>query len=815
MQGYRGHNCLRYMRTYLLGVWLICLAGGVMAQQAVNQPLVWYVPQPSLSTPFMANSAVIHYSSWTDLAEKLAHRPAQSFHLSLVLDQNTAADWRALRTVPPANSLSVMLADSVMGDSLLPILAAWPTLTKVELGGFTPPRSYTFVKNAKGETVFGTKEYAKRLAATGWERLRSVAEMIILEGVKTEEAIRVAEQLPALTSLTIRQYIDMAIKNEPIALGGLHRLRKLSIEGRMATRSYTEAFKGLANLTDLQITDPDVPQFNIGLTHMPTLRRLAITSMALSQLRLGGLQQLEELTLTNRFKNPPRRTATGQPATEPAPTTISLDSTLAGLTSLKRLSVAYTDLSTLPAGLLANTGLTYLSLPDAGLGTLPDEISQLKELNELILDNNPLRRLPDGLCRLPKLSRLSVSKCELSELPAAIGQLTSLTVLALDANQLTQLPASMGQLSKLRRLNVAMNQLTELPAELGKLPDLTIIAAFWNKISRFPSGFSHVNELYLSDNQLTELPASLGTLRRLRTLLLDNNPLAALPETIGQLDSLETLVLGENQLTTLPGSLGKLRRLRSLTIGANQLRALPESISGLVSLTSLSVQDNPIARLPASIGAWNQLQSIKLRLPQLESLPEQIGRWQSLQSLAVESDRLLTLPGELVDCQKLNDISVAGNRFIGLPEAIGQLRQLASLTVAGKADSLTGQGRGQLIALPASLVSCTALTSLTVKHQQRFDGVEALQLATRLAALEGLSLINCGLTDLTDVPWKQLPVLYLNLSQNQISQLPAALLTMPNLRQLNVSETNLPTIQNRVFIGRNQLADALKNEVPK
>lgn len=798
MQGYRGGNRHRGVITYLIGLWLTCMTGTVMAQQKIQEELPWYVPQRASASRYMGSSNVVEYSSMQDLAEKLANRSGKPYHLSIRLENSTAEYWQQLRSLPAATGLAVELVDSLMSDTLIQIIANWNELKRIDISGLITPRSFTVVTNAKGEKIVSQVPSQKRLPVTGWNKLRSVQEIVITNEIDVSQAISVFQELPALESLTIQQFfMSRPTQDVPVNFTGLGRLRKLTIAGGDASWDYKKTFSGLPNLEELTINNPDIRELNAGLSYLTKLSSLRLTvfgqTTTLPQLKLGGLANLQTLYLMSR-----------------AQSAISLDSTLAGLTTLQRLSIEQIKLERFPKSLVANKGLTYLSMPDAELGTLPNEIGQLGALQELILDNNPLHRLPDAICQLRQLRRLSVSRCELDSLPAAIGQLTSLTSLVLTTNQLTELPASVGQLTQLRELNVAMNQLSALPAELGTLPNLQIIAAFWNKITRFPVGFSQIRDLYLSDNQLTELPARLGTSKRLRTLLIENNLITALPDNIGQLDSLETLGIGGNQLTRLPASIGSLRRLTRLDLGLNQIRVLPETIGGLTSLTSVSLKDMLISRLPASVGAWKQVKLILFRLPLLESLPEEIGQWQQLDNLTIESDRLLVLPEKITDCQQLSFLAVTGKRLIGLPESVGKLANLINITLDGRADSLTGQGSGKITVLPATMASCKKLTSLLILNQQQFDGTEAMQLTEGLPGLKYLTFVNCGLTELTGIAWKRLHASTVNLSKNRISQLPTAIFDMPNLEQINLSETNLPGPLNQFFFRRSELVQAYK-----
>ena len=808
MQGYWVGNRVVSIATALAAILPAWLPGVGRAQSAESELIRNYTPNRVGSALFTEQHQSNEYSNWADLAEKVVQQPDKPYLLTLVLDKNTPADWQALRKLPSAKGISIQVADAVLSDSLLSILANWTTLEKIRISPVWGAQSFTMVKNAKGEMEFTSKRSPAKVPMRGWNKLRSVREVSLSEGLEMNQVLAAIQALPALESLEIWQFPFGESMPVTASFSGMKQLRKLRLND--VRLNHAAVFSGLPSLTDLVVNDVDVASLNTGLPFLTNLKRLDVTCFPVDDLRLGGLPALETLRLqAGRDRSRTRTTAVGS-SVKLLATAISLDSVLAGLTTLKRVELEQVKLASFPDNLLKNRELLTLSMPDADLTTLPETIQQLTELTDLTLDNNPIRRLPDLFCRLKKLQRLSLSRCELSTLPAAIGDLTSLTSLVLNTNQLQSLPPSLGQLTNLRQLNVSMNQLTALPNELSTLPNLETIAAFWNKITCVPSRFVRLRDLYLSDNQLTELTFSPVDRSCLRSLVLDNNPIIKLPDSLGQLDSLETLVLGNNSLTALPNSIGSLRWLQRLVIGQNQLRVLPESIGGLTSLTSVTIADNPIAQLPSSVGAWRAVKTVSLTLPFLDKLPGQIGQWQALCQLTIDSDRLLLLPNELTDCQQITDLSITGNRLVGLPETIGKLTRLQTLTVSGRTDSQTGPGQGQLVALPASLTNCLHLTDLQIRDQQQFDGVEALQVMTAFPALRRLSLVNCGLTELSNVPWKRLPMLFLNLSKNRVSQLPAAFMEMPHLQQINLSETNLPQHLNRFFNTKDQLTAALK-----
>jgi erbb2-interacting protein len=754
-------------RTYLpLMSWLLIgwlLATTYLSHAQPSPRLLWYVPQSAERAPADDSTGIITYTTWADLAQQVARRPAQPYYLRLRLNQPTEADWQTLQTLPSPHRLHVTTTDTVVAAPLLDVMATWPALRRLELNAEVLPSSYTMVVNARGEATIVTGKAPKfcRLPKQGWERLPHIEAVKIEAGFEPSRALETLQYLPNLTTLELHMFFFEDTKLL-VPLGRLAKLRELTLTGRDLRGDYVAGIKTLVNLEKLTLSTGFMAELNQTLRHLPKLRALNLTyapnrrpgastkGMQLADLRLGTLPNLDTLVLEGAFA-------------EAAP--VAADSTFAGLTSLRSLTMKRIALASLPASLTANASLAVLHVPKCRLATLPETLDRLTALSDLLLDENPLGNVPGPLCRLPRLRHLSLNSCDLDSLPAAIGNLATLTELSLASNRLSTLPASVGALQNLQSLNVGSNGLSILPAEVGTLPHLETLAAFSNDLTALPAGFPALKHLHLANNSFTAWAATPGTLRRLRTLTLDGNSLTALPEAIGQLDSLEFLSVMDNGLTALPEGIGLLRRLKHLSLDANRIGQLPERIGTLGTLRHVSLNGNPLESLPNSVGNWLNVRTVRLQLPRLRNLPETIGAWQQLRSLTLESDVLLVLPGALTQCRRLTNLHVSGARLIGLPESIGDLRKLKTLTVLGRLDSLTQEGLGAVVALPASLSTCTALDELTVQHQRQFDGSELLQLATRLPHLARLAMVNCGLTELGYVDWKSLSVRWLDVSR--------------------------------------------------
>ena len=88
-----------------------------------------------------------------------------------------------------------------------------------------------------------------------------------------------------------------------------------------------------------------------------------------------------------------------------------------------------------------------LMLDDVGLtGAVPAEIGQLTSLKRMWLWGSQLTSLPAEIGQLTSLVELYLGRNQLTRVPAEVGQLASLKELDLRANQLTSLPAAIREL---------------------------------------------------------------------------------------------------------------------------------------------------------------------------------------------------------------------------------------------------------------------------------------------------------------------------------------------------------------------------------
>jgi Leucine-rich repeat (LRR) protein len=314
---------------------------------------------------------------------------------------------------------------------------------------------------------------------------------------------------------------------------------------------------------------------------------------------------------------------------------------------------------------------------------------------------------------------------------------------------------------------------------LNDLPDIFMHQSFKERLLA----------LNLSCNELNALPNSIGGLTKLESLNLSGNELTALPESIGGLSQLQTLLLSCNQLTTLPESIGKLTQLGTLEISSNQLTILPESIGGLIRLNILSLSENQLITLPDSIGRITALQILTLSENKLIALPDSIGGLPALVMLTFNENPMLTV----------------------LPDWIGQLAALDKLNNASR----------HLFNLRLNELSLKNLEDVAIDDPlKKASFIEKVTYFLNNRNQEVLDLSDLSLNELPDIFMHQFfkeRLLNLNLSFNELTELPGSISRLTVLRTLNISNNQLATLPESIaqlpfleelnLFGNSQLVD--------
>lgn len=275
---------------------------------------------------------------------------------------------------------------------------------------------------------------------------------------------------------------------------------------------------------------------------------------------------------------------------------------LAGIRTLKRISIKNNLIQELPWNLFTNTNLEYLNVDGNDLEALDKDIEKLYQLTYLNISNNPCLQRSDwwqpveklgtlktlecsGAKKLPKewslslnLEELVINDCR-ANFPEKIlkcQQLKKLTVYnspadadvilkALDARELTelklsgytitQIPDLAGEYQKLQTLEIEAVKLTYVSdklsaaAQLGKLTARIADNASLAMLFKALANNNALEEVDLSNGKLKQLPDEISYVRSVRKLSLQGNALQNAGNGIYKLDKIEEMDLRGNTLS--------------------------------------------------------------------------------------------------------------------------------------------------------------------------------------------------------------------------------------------------------------------------
>jgi Leucine-rich repeat (LRR) protein len=402
----------------------------------------------------------------------------------------------------------------------------------------------------------------------------------------------------------------------------------------------------------------------------------------------------------------------------------------------------------------AMRALVKLDVGDCKFNAVSSTIGQLASLETLLLTRNPIAVLPDELCACTNLRVLDLDDTQVKTLPAQIGRLVNLRELRLRSKRLRTLPESIGELAELRTLTLPWDKVT-VPESLYRLrlESFSGPVAIDKQLVKRPPPTPQVDRLHL--HEADRLPADFGD-----PLVLSLR-IHAYAGTLPQLDAcrrLQEITLETGDFADAFTRLGRRANLRSVSIETDR-STLPDELGALSQISRLELECPKLARLPAAIGRLVGLEALVIKPHAMTTLPDQIGALVGLRLLALDATNLT------------------------LPETFGALVRLESLALAV----------GERARLPASIVNCTALA--TVSIDARFDApcLDDLAILARLPALRILSLRNVGgaAAVVEALAGTQIEELALHC---KLETLPPALGRLAKLRRLKLEDTRLDAL---------------------
>ncbi|XP_076346439.1 leucine-rich repeat-containing protein 40-like isoform X4 [Tachypleus tridentatus] len=344
--------------------------------------------------------------------------------------------------------------------------------------------------------------------------------------------------------------------------------------------------------------------------------------------------------------------------------------------------------------------------------------------------------------------------------------------------------------------------------------DLTKLILASNKLSTIPSEISNLQALTVfdvHDNQLTTLPDSIGDLQALTRLNLSHNCLQALPKSIFQLKEMHSLLLQYNQLEELDKDIGNLLFLEQLEVqaGNNRISEIsPELLETLMTVKVLDLRDNKISVIPDQITMLRGLEHLNLTNNNLSSLPIALGIMSHLKFLSVEGNPMKSIRRDVIQRGTVHLLRWLRSKMEGsfsesddggscVHQEIGLCSvDRFNLHVTRTLD-LSNKGVKNI---PEELVKMAIeedVTSVDLSKNALADVPSSL--STLSMKISELILAFNKFSSLSPVVGNFSRLLYLDLRNNQLNNLPLELSTLTLLKEVNLCNNRFEEFPSVIF----------------
>ena len=344
-------------------------------------------------------------------------------------------------------------------------------------------------------------------------------------------------------------------------------------------------------------------------------------------------------------------------------------------------------------------------------------------LRKLTLSYNRLSTLPLSVSRLSTLTAMDLSHNVIAGLPETLSVLVCLRDVDLSFNRPTVLPCGLGLAVEMETIATHHNPLLAPPMEIIRQGAQTVASYLrgvhmarkngkldWNKLNlctidtltvMLPEGDAAlIQELYLDDNMIVVLnPSVLCELQNLEVLRCCRNYLTVLHPNIGSFcPKLEQVTVDGNRLTHMPATLGTLTSLLSVSCDDNphmmspppeinampsssKIRYLQELWKGAWDAKRCDLSDFDLYTFPEAIIDMRPVVSLNLSHNHLTQLHPGVCLWTAITVLNLEHNKLDIIEPNLGLCCTLTELNVSNNSLRRVPPEIGNLSLLTALTM--------------------------------------------------------------------------------------------------------------------------------------
>ncbi|XP_078614613.1 uncharacterized protein LOC144883821 isoform X2 [Branchiostoma floridae x Branchiostoma japonicum] len=287
----------------------------------------------------------------------------------------------------------------------------------------------------------------------------------------------------------------------------------------------------------------------------------------------------------------------------------------------------------------------------------------------------------------------------------------------------------------------------------------------------------------------------------IRTLKLSNCQLASIPRSLANLKDLEILDLSHNNLTTLPTRpIRSLPCLKSLNVSHNKIAVIGDVVKKLQALQNFDVSYNDVGQVPFEILEMESLEIFSCSHNKIErwlgpSYGERKASTSPVTSLNMSNNLLTEVPQHVKELKNLLVVNFSHNKIgANIPDKIVS-QQISELFYLPSVSTLR-LGNNSIKTLPP--LDTTRLSQNIVLID--LTNNEIGEVPAALLSMPTLRALYLGCNKITKLPAdldlnKLSPTLYdIDLSNNELDDVPLVLCFLPSLKKLDLKQNKISSL---------------------
>ena len=463
-------------------------------------------------------------------------------------------------------------------------------------------------------------------------------------------------------------------------------------------------------------------------------------------------------------------------------------------------------------------------------------IAKMEVLEELKMSNN---LLVDAGCIFlcPKLSKLTLDINRIEECGPYLGNMTQLKSMSLNKNKIGRIDDSVGMLQSLVNLFLSDNKLASLPNTFSKLVSLKTLNLTRNEFSIFPKILcwtTSLQRLLLKSNHFTTLHDEFGNLTSLVDLDIEGCPVNEIPPSFSVLPKLKSSTVWDafrflipsqtivvEGMSAIQNYLGKLHMAQSSkTLDFNSLKLTKFPFELLrpdyAMMERLCLDENPIVEIPKNFSdCLKHLVFLSVKNCSLRECSSEFANLMQLKELHLDfNTEVVRILWQIFDLPNIEYLGCTGLPLVSPPAVImaGNVpaaRHWISLIRNCALDGTLDIRNMKLEVFPEDLfVVATKLHHLLLEGNsfdtipssfEAFQSIHILEMPNNdwkpferhisvCVHMKKLILNRCNLTNLSRHLLKLVSLEHLNLSFNNIAQIPGDFCLLTSLKELFLND---------------------------